>query len=140
MWSRFARLWSKDRRRAKRHASFLLVAHYWDGASPAPRQVRDVGFGGMYLETEDQWYPNTLIKMTLTRSDKAEGEPDRSVAVTARVVRAGTDGVAFAFVLPSSMQAVDPESDLSMEADRETLKRFLSRLPKAGGNSVSRAA
>jgi endo-alpha-1,4-polygalactosaminidase (GH114 family) len=137
MWSRFARLWSKDRRRAKRHASFLLVAHYWDGASPAPRQVRDVGFGGMYLETEDQWYPNTLIKMTLTRSDKAKGEPDRSIAVIARVLRAGTDGVAFAFILPSSMQAVDADSDFHQQADLKTVKKFLLRLQTDSGSTVT---
>jgi hypothetical protein len=137
MWSRFAQLWSKDRRRAKRHASLLLVAHYWDGASPEPRQIRDVGAGGMYLETEDQWYPNTLIKMTLTRSDKAEGEPDRSVAVTARVVRVGTDGVAFAFVLPSSIQALDAESDFHGEADLRNLKAFLARLQTDSGHTVA---
>lgn len=128
MESWFARLWSKDRRRAERHASLLLVAHYWDGSSPKPRQVRDIGVGGMYLETADQWYPNTLIKMTLTRSDKAEGEPDRSVAVTARVLRVGTDGVAFAFILPSSVQALDPEGDFHGEADLTNLKAFLARL------------
>ena len=137
MWSRFAQLWSKDRRRAKRHASLLLVAHYWDGASPEPRQVRDVGVGGMYLETEDQWYPNTLIKMTLTRSDKAEGEPNRSIAVTARVLRAGTDGVAFAFVLPSTMQAVDAESNFHKEADLKTVKKFLLRLQTDSGSTVT---
>jgi hypothetical protein len=91
----------------------------------------------MYLETEDQWYPNTLIKMTLTRSDKAEGEPGRSVAVTARVVRAGTDGVAFAFVLPSSIQALDAESDFHGEADLRNLKAFLARLQTDSGSTVT---
>ena len=137
MRSRFARLWSKDRRRAKRHAALPLVAHYWDGAGSEPRQVRDIGVDGMYLVTEDRWYPNTLIKMTLTRSDKAEGEPDRSVAVTARVVRVGTDGVAFAFVLPSSIQALDAESDFHGEADLRNLKAFLARLQTDSGHTVA---
>jgi hypothetical protein len=130
----FARLWSKDRRRAKRRDALPLVAHYWDGASPEPRQVRDISVDGMYLVTEDRWYANTLIKMTLTRSDKAEGEPDRSIGVTTRVLRAETDGVAFAFILPSSMQAVDPESDFHTQADRRTLEKFLSRLQTEGAN------
>ena len=137
MGSWFARLWSKDRRRAKRRDALPLVAHYWDGASPEPRQVRDIGVDGMYLVTEDRWYPNTLIKMTLTRSDKAEGEPDRSVAVTARVVRVGTDGVAFAFVLPSSIQALDAESDFHGEADLRNLKAFLARLQTDSGHTVA---
>jgi hypothetical protein len=89
MRSRFARLWSKDRRRAKRHAALPLVAYYWGAVSSEPHQVRDIGVDGMYLATEDRWYPNTLIKMTLTRNDKAKVEPDRSIAVTARVLRAG---------------------------------------------------
>lgn len=137
MGSWFARLWSKDRRRAKRHAALPLVAHYWDGGSSEPHQVQDIGVDGMYLATEDRWYPNTLIKMTLTRSDKAEGEPDRSVAVTARVLRAGTDGVAFAFVLPSSMQALDSESDFHGEADLSNLKAFLAGLQTGSGPTVA---
>ena len=124
----FARLWSKDRRRAKRQVALPLVAHYWDGASPKPHQVRDVSVGGMYLVTEERWYPNTLIKMTLTRSDKASEEPGRSIGVTTRVVRSGTDGVGLAFILPSSMQAVDAQSDFRTEANLTTLKEFLSRL------------
>ena len=137
MWSRFARLWSKDRRRAKRHVALPLVAHYWDGAGSEPQQVRDIGVDGMYLVTEDRWYSNTLIKMTLTRSDKAKGEPDRSIAVTARVLRAGTDGVAFAFVLPSSIQALDAESDFHGEADLRNLKAFLARLQTDSGSTVT---
>src|ERR1035437_4511555 len=137
MGSWFARLWSKDRRRAKRHPALLLVAHYWDGATSEPHQVWDIGINGMYLVTEDRWYPNTHIEMTLTRSDKAEGEPDRSIAVTARVLRAGTDGVAFAFVLPSTMQAVDAESNFHKEADLKTVKKFLSRLQTDSGSTVT---
>ena len=133
----FARLWSKDRRRAKRRDALPLVAHYWDGASPEPCQVRDISVDGMYLVTEDRWYPNTLIKMTLTRSDKAKGEPDRSIAVIARVLRAGTDGVAFAFILPSSMQAVDADSDFHQQADLKTVKKFLLRLQTDSGSTVT---
>ena len=137
MRSRFARLWSKDRRWAKRHAALPLVVHYWDGASPEPRQVRDISVDGMYLATEDRWYPNTLIKMTLTRSDKAKVEPDRSIAVTARGLRAGTDGVGFAFILPSSMQAVDADSDFHQQADLKTVKAFLARLQADSGYIVA---
>jgi endo-alpha-1,4-polygalactosaminidase (GH114 family) len=137
MRSRFARLWSKDRRRAKRHAALPLVAYYWGAVSSEPHQVRDIGVDGMYLATEDRWYPNTLIKMTLTRSDKAKVEPDRSIAVTARVLRAGTDGVGFAFILPSSMQAVDADSDFHQQADLKTVKAFLARLQADSGYIVA---
>lgn len=136
MESWFARLWSKDRRRAKRHTELPLVAHYWDGAKPEPHPVRDISVGGMYLLTEDRWYPNTLIKMRLTRNDRAEGEPDRSIAVTGRVLRAGTDGVAFAFVLPSTMRVVDAESSFDNQADIRTVKRFLLRLQADTGSAV----
>ena len=137
MGSWFAQLRSKDRRRAKRHTALPLAAYYWGGGSSEPHQVRDIGIDGMYLVTEDRWYPNTLIKMTLTRSDKDQGEPDRSIAVTARVLRAGTDGVAFVFVLPSSMQAIDPESAFHKEADRKTVEKFLLRLQADSGSTVT---
>ncbi len=123
----FARLRSTDRRRAKRQTVIGLVAHYWDGAAPEPHQVRDIGLEGMYLVTAQRWYPNTLIKMTLARSDKTEIGADDSIAVAARVVRPGPDGVGFAFALQASMQSSEAD-DGSVPADRKTLKRFLGRL------------
>ena len=94
-----------------------------------PHQVRDIGMDGMYLVTEQRWYPNTLIKMTLTRNDKAKVDPEDSIAVAARVIRADSDGVGFAFILQPPMRSSNAdEGSVPGEADSKTLKRFLERL------------
>jgi hypothetical protein len=132
----FERLWSEERRQGKRQKSLPLAAYYWDGGVPAPRQVRDISLEGMYLLTEQRWYPNTLVNMTLTRSDKSEGDPDRSVRVTARVVRAGTDGVGMAFILPRTRRPQGTEDSFLRETDRKTLHQFLARLQADTGRTL----
>jgi PilZ domain len=124
----FERLFSDDRRRDKRWTSLPLVAHYWDGGAPAPRRVRDISAAGMFLLTEQRWYPNTLVTMTLTRSDKDESDPDRAITVTGRVVRSEADGVGLAFELPGSRNTSSLSSIFPAEADRKTLIEFLASL------------
>jgi hypothetical protein len=124
----FERLWPTERRQGKRQTALPLAAFYWDGGIPAPRQVRDISSEGMYLLTEQRWYPNTLITMTLTRSDKIDGDPDRSIRLTARVVWSGTDGVGMEFVLPRTRRSQDEDNPFLGEANRKTLIEFLARL------------
>ena len=88
-------LWPQERRGSTRKSSVPLAAHYWDGDTPAPRGVRDISSDGMYMLTEQRWYPNTLVSVTLTRNDRPEDDPARSIRVTAKVVRSGRDGVGF---------------------------------------------
>ena len=63
----------KERRRAERQPAPPLVVYYWDGAAPAAHAVRDVSLTGMYLATEQRWYPNTLIRMTVVRTLQSRG-------------------------------------------------------------------
>src|SRR5579871_791953 len=92
-------IWPRERRHADRKATNALSAFYWDGAEPKPRRVKNVSAEGMYLVTEERWYPNTLITMTLTRTDlDASAGPARAVRVTSRVVRHEADGVGLAFL------------------------------------------
>jgi hypothetical protein len=132
----FERLWSEERRRADRKTSLPLCAYYWDGSVPAPRQVRDISPEGMYLLTEQRWYPNTLVSMTLVRSDKKEGDPQRSIMITTRVVRSDTDGVGLAFVLPTSKRVGDLENSFMMGADRKALIGFLKSLQGDTGRKI----
>jgi hypothetical protein len=136
----FERLWSEERRRADRKTSLPLAAYYWDGAVPAPRQVRDISPEGMYLLTEQRWYPNTLVTMTLVRSDKPESDPERALRLTARVVRAGTDGVGLAFVLPTSNRAGDEQGSFTTGANRKDLIEFLARLQSDTGRTIIKFA
>jgi len=135
----FERLWSEERRRAERHTALPLAAYYWDGAAPAPRQVRDISPEGMFLLTEQRWYPNTMITMTLTRSDKPDTDPDRSIKIATRVVRSGTDGVGLAFVVPSS-RSRNSDGPFAYVADRKDLTEFLARLESDTGHKILKYA
>ena len=102
MNSWFEELMSQHRRRAQRHIEPRLVAFYWDGAAPQPRYIRDVSNTGFYLLTDQRWYPGTLITMTLQRTEKSDDGSKSSIAVQAKVIRLGEDGVAVAFVFPKA--------------------------------------
>jgi PilZ domain len=93
---------SNDRRNGERHSAPLLVAYYWNGANAIPHGVRDMSASGVYVVTEDRWYPGTLVLITLQKSaDDADLRLRRSIGVQSKVVRSGLDGVGFAFVFPN---------------------------------------
>jgi hypothetical protein len=118
-------LFSKDRRRAVRQASPELAAHYWNGGAPVEHSVRDISSTGLFLLTKERWYPGTLLVITLQKRDKAEDSPGRSIAVQAKAVRWGSDGVGLEFVV---LDPQDPRRGMSMlteGADRKTLDKFL---------------
>ena len=117
-------IWSGERRQGKRKHVGTLAAYYWDGAEPRPHRVRDISSRGMYLLTAQRWYRNTLLQMTLVRSDRPEDEAGRSIRITARVVRSGSDGVGFAFVFPAGSDRVEPTFD--SDATQQSLKKFLA--------------
>jgi hypothetical protein len=127
----FEELMFQHQRRAPRYIEPRLVAFYWDGAAPEPRYIRDVSSTGCYLLTEQRWYPGTLITMTLQRTERTDDGSKSSIAVQAKVIRPGDDGVALAFVLP---RAKDARSVISIIADgvgladKKTLELFLRPL------------
>ena len=90
---------SRERRRAKRKNSSALVAYYWDGSAPVAHTVRDASTSGFYLLTDQRWYRGTMIRMTLQEKSISSNGKGRSIEVLARVIRSGTDGVGFAFVM-----------------------------------------
>src|ERR1019366_451978 len=59
------RWWSTELRQAPRHPAPGLEAFYWDGLPPSPHDVRDISSTGLYLVTDERWYPGTLVLMTL---------------------------------------------------------------------------
>jgi hypothetical protein len=124
----FEELMSQQSRRTQRHVEPRLVAFYWDGAAPKAHSIRDISPTGLYLFTEERWYTGTLLTMTLQRTQNSEDGSKRSIAVQAKVIRSGKDGVAFAFVFPQATQARRVQSivaDGVELADRMTLTRFL---------------
>jgi len=94
-WAKwFEKLVSQDRRRAQRQEALPLVAYYWDGASPRAHAIRDISSTGFYMVTAQRWYAGTLVTLTLQRTGSIDPGPERSIAVQARVIRSGADGVA----------------------------------------------
>jgi Flp pilus assembly protein TadG len=129
----FEQLMSRDRRRGERHEAPPVVAYYWDGAAPAAHPIRDISSAGFYLLTEQRWYVGTMITMTLQKTGGANTGSEASIAVQARVVRLGADGVGLAFVLQPPQQGRHSQGPLANGADRKTLDRFLRPLFAEGG-------
>ena len=131
MMNWFEELMSQQRRSARRHIEPRLIAFYWHGVVPQPRHISNVSAGGFYLLTEDRWYPGTLITMTLQRTEKSGDGSTSSIAVQARVIRAGEDGVAVKFVFPKAEQGRQVRSIIAdgvSLADKKTLELFLQPL------------
>lgn len=93
------RWWSPDPRRPPREPAPGLAAYYWNGAAPKPHTVKDISATGLYVVTEERWYPGTLILMTLQNTQAGEEIAERSISVLSRAVRWGNDGVGLQFVL-----------------------------------------
>ena len=127
------RWWSPDPRKAPRYFAPGLAAYFWTGSAPKVHNVKDVSATGLYLVTEERWYPGTLVLMTLQRTDGEEEGAERSISVYSRAVRCGVDGVGLQFVLSNTQ---DPRLGMDLLADkvdRKELDRFLQRLRKDKG-------
>jgi hypothetical protein len=118
------RWWSSDPRKAPRQAAPGLSAYYWNGSTPSAHDIRDVSSTGLYLLTEDRWYPGTLILMTLQDMGGKDNGTKPAISVKVRAVRSGNDGVGLQFVLSE-----DPLDDETVsEANKRRLGRFLERI------------
>jgi hypothetical protein len=89
----------RDRRLAGRLPKPGLVAYYFTGGPPRARDIGNISVTGFYMQTEERWMPGTIIRMTLQLADPRGDEPLDSLTVHSRVVRWGSDGEAFEFVL-----------------------------------------
>jgi hypothetical protein len=119
------RWWSPDPRKAPREESPGLAAYYWTGGPPEAHPIRDISSTGLYVVTEERWYPGTLVLMTLQVTEAGEEVSERTICVHSRAVRWGKDGVGLQFVVQK--EANDPSI---AAADKKALDRFLHRLRK----------
>jgi hypothetical protein len=119
------RWWSPDPRKAPRDPAPGLAAYYWTGGPSTPHEIKDISTTGLYVVTEERWYPGTLVLMTLQNTAFGEQVAERTICVHSRAVRWGKDGVGLQFVLQKN-------DDPSMgAADRKALDRFLQKLRKS---------
>lgn len=123
------RWWSPDPRKAPRIKEPGLAAYYWNGAAPDAKVVRDISSSGLYVVTEERWYPGTLVLMTLQRTNCGEEVAERSIAVQSRAVRWGPDGVGLQFVLANGGKDSDwGRFNAADTASKMDVEHFLERL------------
>jgi Flp pilus assembly protein TadG len=96
--------------------------------------VRDISARGLYLLTEQRWYPGTVVVMSLQREDLATSDPLRTISITAMVIRSGEDGVGFSFVMDKDNYA--NRTDLSAGTDKRTFERFLRQFKEDHGQAL----
>jgi uncharacterized protein len=126
----FERWWSPDPRRAPRASGSGLAAYYWNGSVPSSHGVRDISSNGLYVVTEERWYPGTLVLMSLQRANGEEEFAERSIAVHSRAVRWGPDGVGLQFVLSDDKDVREGRLGLLDAAGRKELEEFLEFLKR----------
>lgn len=124
------RWWSPDPRKAPREQSPGLAAYYWNGSVPEPHGIRDISSSGLYIVTEERWYPGTLVLMTLQKTDCGEQVAERSISVLSRAVRWGQDGVGLQFILSDAKEARKGNAPLLETIEKKELDRFLQQLKK----------
>ena len=122
------KLMSNERRGAKRCKPYELVVHYWNGAAPTGHMVRDISSSGIFLLTDDRWYPGTLIMLSLQRAGASMKDPDRAIMVKAQVVRADSDGVGLALLATPAPAPNEVRDTFSSGVDQKTILRFLNEL------------
>ena len=125
------RWWSPDPRKAPRVRTPGLAAYYWNGQAPVAHGIRDISSSGLYVVTEERWYPGTLVLMTLQRNDLGDEMAERSIAVQSRAVRWGPDGVGLQFLLPDEQDRRRGNAPILDAACRKEFERFLGQLKRA---------
>jgi hypothetical protein len=118
-----------DPRRALREGLPGLIAYFYTGGTPTAHEVRDISVTGMYIITNEGWYPGTVVRVTLT--DRDHPTDDRTFTVNAKAVRRGRDGVGLVFILEEEDKGGDEmiqDSERTLGADHARVEAFLERL------------
>lgn len=125
---RFLRWLSTDRRAFKRHPLPGLVAYYWTGGAPQAFHIADISSNGLYLLTDERWFPGTMILMTLQRTNTDGDDPDDFISVLTKVIRWSTDGVGLTFVPSNTVDLNSGEALPETGVGKKALHRFIQRV------------
>jgi PilZ domain len=117
----------QDKRSGARKPAPGLVAHFWTGGPPKSQNVRDISATGMFVVTEERWYPGTQILITLTKTLQDGPPAERSITVLATAVRWGDDGVGLEFACNAPRKTRQKEAVISDGADGEQLGQFVEQ-------------
>lgn len=131
VFTRFLRWISTDRRSSKRQPLPGLVAYYWTGGYPQAYHIGDISNSGMYLLTDERWYPGTMILMTLQRTNTDGDDPEDFISIQTKVTRWGNDGVGLSFVPSNAVDLNSGEILPETGVGKKTLLRFVERVQRS---------
>jgi hypothetical protein len=118
-----------DPRKSPREELPWLGAYFFTGGKPVAYPIRDISALGVYVFTEERWYPGTVIRVTLV--DRRQPTADRSFTVNAKVVRPAKDGIGLEFVLNDDLRSRGKSRALDSQVggvDRREVEDFLDRV------------
>jgi hypothetical protein len=94
-----------ERRKSERLKVEGVTASYWTGAAPCPQPVREIGMAGGLIETEDAYYPGTLMRLGFEWPAGGDaGGPLATFGLWARVVRKVPEGICVEFVFEDQLE------------------------------------
>jgi hypothetical protein len=124
---------AQDLRAAPRESMPGLAAYYWTGGAPKAHNIKDISSSGLYVLTEERWYPGTLILLTLQAAGEEVESYEHAIAVHSRAIRWGNDGVGLQFIPQDAPAARKGLNKLVNGASHKELVRFLARLRRGKG-------
>ncbi len=122
------RWWSPepaDPRSAARSLTPGLAAYFWTGSALEPHAIRNISAAGLYVVTEERWYPGTLVQLTLTKTDREAPGDKRFISLQGQVMRWGNDGVGLQFVVYDPRHSRRGHVSYQEGIDPEELEGFL---------------
>jgi hypothetical protein len=128
------RLSAPEHRKAQRMKAPLLVAYYWDGATPASHAIQNISSSGFYLVTKERWLPGTMVTVTLQRTDMARENSgtEPHISVLSKVVRLDEHGVGFSFI---PLEA-HPGDLKSKPVGKRALSKFVEQVKLDRGHAI----
>ena len=97
-----------------------------------PQPIREISLSGMYLLTEQRWHVGTVIAMRLQHAEGATGGPDDSIAIHAKAVRSGADGVGMEFLPWENKRSQDGHDRRARGVEMQPLRKFVSLVRMKG--------
>jgi hypothetical protein len=113
-------------RKAERESLPGLTAYFFTGGAPVAHEIRDISLSGLYVVTEERWYPGTTVMMTLT--DRSDTTHERSISLYATAVRWGADGVGVRFILQDAKKQRQGNVSTAEGVGVKQLEQFLQSL------------
>jgi hypothetical protein len=123
----------EEPRKATREALSGLAAYFFTGGTPKPHEILNISATGLYVLTDERWYPGTIIQMTLKKSSSDGTRIESSISLPVKANRWGNDGVGLSFVVRDPQNPGGGESGHTDGVDRGELDQFLARI--GWGNS-----